>query len=69
VDSRAARCDLHVHSIHSTDTGNFALRRAKLGESYTKPARGSTTCAVAGWWRVDARLVGSRSAPSSRRSA
>ncbi len=34
-----ARCDLHVHSIHSTDSGNFALRRARLGESYTEPER------------------------------
>jgi glycosyltransferase involved in cell wall biosynthesis len=33
-----ALCDLHVHSIHSTDSGNFALRRARLGESYTLPA-------------------------------
>jgi len=24
------RCDLHVHSVHSTDSGNFALRRARL---------------------------------------
>src|SRR5262245_21170624 len=34
-----AGCDLHVHSIHSTDTGNYALRRARLGESYTAPRR------------------------------
>ena len=34
-----ARCDLHVHSIHSTDSGNFALRRARLGESYTVPEK------------------------------
>lgn len=34
-----ARCDLHVHSVHSTDSGNFALRRARLGESYTAPEK------------------------------
>ena len=34
-----ARCDLHVHSRYSTDSGNFALRRAQLGESYTYPER------------------------------
>ena len=34
-----SRCDLHVHSIHSTDSGNYALRRARLGESYTSPER------------------------------
>jgi glycosyltransferase involved in cell wall biosynthesis len=33
------RCDLHVHSVHSTDSGNYALRRARLGESYTEPGR------------------------------
>jgi glycosyltransferase involved in cell wall biosynthesis len=33
------RCDLHVHSRFSTDSGNFALRRARLGESYTDPLR------------------------------
>jgi glycosyltransferase involved in cell wall biosynthesis len=33
------RCDLHVHSRYSTDSGNFALRRARLGESYTDPLR------------------------------
>ena len=31
------RCDLHVHSARSTDSGNYALRRARLGESYTEP--------------------------------
>jgi glycosyltransferase involved in cell wall biosynthesis len=40
----AARCDLHVHSIHSTDTGNYALRRARLGESYTLPRRVYDVC-------------------------
>jgi len=40
----AARCDLHVHSIHSTDTGNYALRRARLGESYTQPRRVYDVC-------------------------
>ena len=34
-----SRCDLHVHSIYSTDSGNYALRRARLGESYTEPER------------------------------
>jgi glycosyltransferase involved in cell wall biosynthesis len=34
-----ASCDLHVHSRFSTDSGNFALRRARLGESYTDPLR------------------------------
>ena len=34
-----ARCDLHVHSRFSTDSGNFALRRARLGESFTEPER------------------------------
>ena len=37
-------CDLHVHSVHSTDSGNFALRRARLGESYTQPDRVYETC-------------------------
>ena len=41
---RRARCDLHVHSIHSTDTGNYALRRARLGESYTQPRRIYDVC-------------------------
>jgi glycosyltransferase involved in cell wall biosynthesis len=44
VDASRQRCDLHVHSIHSTDSGNFALRRARLGESYTQPARVYETC-------------------------
>jgi glycosyltransferase involved in cell wall biosynthesis len=39
-----SRCDLHVHSIHSTDTGNYALRRARLGESYTPPRRVYDVC-------------------------
>jgi glycosyltransferase involved in cell wall biosynthesis len=39
-----ARCDLHVHSIHSTDSGNYALRRARLGESFTEPDRIYETC-------------------------
>ncbi len=43
-----ARCDLHVHSIHSTDSGNYALRRARLGESYTEPARVYETCLARG---------------------
>lgn len=39
-----ARCDLHVHSIRSTDSGNYALRRARLGESYTTPERVYDIC-------------------------
>jgi glycosyltransferase involved in cell wall biosynthesis/predicted metal-dependent phosphoesterase TrpH len=34
-----SRCDLHVHSRFSTDSGNYALRRARLGESLTEPER------------------------------
>ena len=34
-----ARCDLHLHSRWSTDTGNYALRRARLGESFTEAER------------------------------
>jgi glycosyltransferase involved in cell wall biosynthesis/predicted metal-dependent phosphoesterase TrpH len=43
-----SRCDLHVHSIHSTDSGNFALRRARLGESFTEPERVYRTCRARG---------------------
>jgi glycosyltransferase involved in cell wall biosynthesis/predicted metal-dependent phosphoesterase TrpH len=39
-----ARCDLHVHSAASTDSGNFALRKARLGESYTAPERVYELC-------------------------
>ena len=39
-----SRCDLHVHSRFSTDTGNYALRRARLGESYTDPLRVYEVC-------------------------
>lgn len=39
-----ARCDLHVHSVRSTDSGNYALRRARLGESYTAPERVYELC-------------------------
>ncbi len=39
-----ARCDLHVHTVFSTDSGNFALRRARLGESFTEPERVYDTC-------------------------
>lgn len=42
------RCDLHVHSIHSTDSGNYALRRARLGESYTEPERVHRICKARG---------------------
>jgi hypothetical protein len=38
------RCDLHVHSRFSTDSGNYALRRARLGESYTEPERVYRVC-------------------------
>jgi glycosyltransferase involved in cell wall biosynthesis len=43
-----SRCDLHVHSIHSTDSGNYALRRASLGESYTPPERVYRACKARG---------------------
>jgi glycosyltransferase involved in cell wall biosynthesis len=43
-----SRCDLHVHSIHSTDSGNYALRRARLGESYTQPERVYRACKARG---------------------
>jgi glycosyltransferase involved in cell wall biosynthesis/predicted metal-dependent phosphoesterase TrpH len=43
-----SRCDLHVHSIHSTDSGNYALRRASLGESYTQPERVYRACKARG---------------------
>jgi glycosyltransferase involved in cell wall biosynthesis/predicted metal-dependent phosphoesterase TrpH len=38
------RADLHVHSRFSTDSGNYALRRARLGESYTEPQRVYDVC-------------------------
>ena len=38
------KCDLHVHSVRSTDSGNYALRRARLGESYTPPEAVHDTC-------------------------
>jgi glycosyltransferase involved in cell wall biosynthesis len=43
-----AACDLHVHSIYSTDSGNYALRRARLGESFTPPERIYETCLARG---------------------
>ena len=43
-----SRCDLHVHSIYSTDSGNYALRRARLGESYTQPERVYRMCRARG---------------------
>jgi glycosyltransferase involved in cell wall biosynthesis/predicted metal-dependent phosphoesterase TrpH len=43
-----SRCDLHVHSIYSTDSGNYALRRARLGESYTQPERVYDVCKARG---------------------
>jgi glycosyltransferase involved in cell wall biosynthesis len=39
-----SRCDLHVHSCYSTDSGNYALRRARLAESYTEPERVYRVC-------------------------
>jgi glycosyltransferase involved in cell wall biosynthesis len=39
-----SRCDLHVHSVYSTDSGSYALRRARLGESYTPPERVYRAC-------------------------
>ncbi len=42
--SEPGRCDLHVHSSYSTDSGNYALRRARLGESYTAPERVYRVC-------------------------
>jgi glycosyltransferase involved in cell wall biosynthesis len=42
--NEASRCDLHVHSRFSTDSGNYALRRARLGESYTDPERVYRVC-------------------------
>ena len=44
MDATHARCDLHVHSVHSRDSGNFAVRRARVGESYTTPERVYETC-------------------------
>jgi glycosyl transferase family 4 len=38
------RYDLHVHSRYSTDSGNFALRRARLPESFTEPERVYRVC-------------------------
>src|SRR5215470_1045569 len=43
-----ARCDLHVNSRFSTDSGNYALRRARLGESYTEPERVYRICKARG---------------------
>jgi len=47
-----SRCDLHVHSVHSTDSGNYALRRARLGESYTEPERVYRVCKARGMTHV-----------------
>src|SRR5262249_23733673 len=44
MDVDLVRCDLHVHSSYSTDSGNFALRKARLGESYTDPQRVYRLC-------------------------
>jgi hypothetical protein len=43
-----ARGDLHVHSIFSTDSGNYALRRARLRESFTEPERVDRVCRLRG---------------------
>ena len=47
-----SRCDLHVHSVYSTDSGNYALRRARLGESYTQPERVYRVCKQRGMTHV-----------------
>jgi glycosyltransferase involved in cell wall biosynthesis/predicted metal-dependent phosphoesterase TrpH len=47
-----SRCDLHVHSVYSTDSGNYALRRARLGESYTQPERVHRVCRQRGMTHV-----------------
>jgi glycosyltransferase involved in cell wall biosynthesis len=39
-----ARCDLHVHTRFSTETGNYALRRSSLGESYSTVEHVYETC-------------------------
>jgi hypothetical protein len=39
TDRPQGRCDLHVHSRYTTDSGNYALRRARLGESFTESER------------------------------
>lgn len=44
MDATPARCDLHVHSRYSTDSGNYALRRARMGESFTEPGRVYSVC-------------------------
>jgi predicted metal-dependent phosphoesterase TrpH len=44
TSEEVTRCDLHVHSRYSTDSGNYALRRARLGESYTEPERVYRVC-------------------------
>ena len=44
MTTTTARCDLHVHSVASTDSGNYALRKARLGESYTSPERVYELC-------------------------
>ncbi len=48
VNGMAALCDLHVHSRFSTESGNFALQRARLGESYTDPERIYRVCRARG---------------------
>jgi glycosyltransferase involved in cell wall biosynthesis/predicted metal-dependent phosphoesterase TrpH len=47
-----SRCDLHVHSVYSTDSGNYALRRARLGESHTPPERVYRVCKARGMTHV-----------------
>ena len=48
ISKGIVRCDLHVHSRYSTDSGNYALRRAQLGESYTDPERIYRVCKARG---------------------
>jgi glycosyltransferase involved in cell wall biosynthesis len=39
-----ARCDLHVHTCYSKETGNYTLKRSSLGESYTTVEHVYETC-------------------------
>jgi len=52
MEIRQTRCDLHVHSRFSTESGNFALRRARLGESFTEPERVYRVCRQRGMTHV-----------------
>jgi hypothetical protein len=46
------RCDLHAHSRYSIDSGNYALRRARLPESFTDPERVYDLSRRRGMWLV-----------------